>query len=127
MKFSQFCDMTENTANEQRFFQLMQEKEDLQAFVQIAQSEYKNIPLVGKFSVALAELVDCGSIAEFRHSEHYDYIKDWEFKFDFDSGNLTIVPSDVHIKKFAKILMVIFAVITAIVVYRKFCRRKKCK
>ena len=122
MRFSQFCDMAENTEQEQQFFQFLK-----QDFVQDPMREHsaklKCIPIIGKVLTAIFALAKSENIAEFRQSRHYRHLMNWDVKFD--GNNLEINTSDVQKKKVLKILAVIGAVLAILVICRKCCCRKK--
>jgi hypothetical protein len=123
MKFSQFCDMAENTEQEQQLFQLLK-KDEMKEFSQIME-KMSTIPIVGGIFAAIFALSKSESIAEFKQSEHYRHIMDCSFKVNFDTGSLYVGPSDVQKKKMVKVLAVICIVVTALIIYRKLrCCRK---
>jgi len=123
MRFSQFCDMVENTEQEQQLLQFLKQDDMKQAekvFVKLAR-----FPIMGKRFTALTALGNYENLAAFKQSEHYNHIKDWSFAIDFDKKSLYISPNDEQKKKALKILAIIGIVITLIMISRKFCNRRK--
>ena len=123
MKFSQFCDIAENTEQEQQLLQMLK-KDDMKEFKKIM-AKMRRIPVIGKLFAAILALSKSENIAEFRQTEHYPNIKNWDFKVDFDKGSLSINPSDIQKKKMINVLAVIGVVITVLLICRKLCCRKK--
>jgi len=123
MKFSQFCDIAENTEQEQQLLQMLK-KDDMKEFKKIM-AKMRRIPVIGKLFAAILALSKSENIAEFRQTEHYPNIKNWDFKVDFDKGSLSINPSDIQKKKMINVLAVICVVITVLLICRKLCCRKK--
>ena len=123
MRFSEFCDMAENTEQEQQLLQFL-EQEDMEQAEKVF-SKMTRVPIIGKLFSAVIALRDYESIAAFKQSEHYPHIKNWDFTIDFDKKSLYIGPNDEQKKKALKIFAIFGAVITLIVICRKLCRRKK--
>ena len=127
MKFSEFCDSIENTEQEQQFLQFMKDDENFgEAKKYLVKAE--KIPVVGKVCTALMALSDYDSIAEFKESEYYPQIMDWNITFDPEAKSLSLNPGEAQMKQVKKAAMVfgiVVAVIAAIVLIRKFCCRKK--
>ena len=123
MKFSQFCEMAENTEQERQLLQFLKEEE----MTQVAEimAKMARVPVVGNACAAIVALINCDSIAEFRRSAHYKHLMNFNFTFDFDQRDLFITPSDAQRKNIAKVLAVIGASTTLLILYRKFCSRKK--
>jgi len=121
MRFSQFCDMAENTEQEQQLLQFFKNDEQVEKIF----SKMTCIPVVGKLCKSLLAMGDYESISAFRQSEHYDPIKDWNFAVDFDKKSLSLTPNDEQKKKAINILIIIIAVIMVLKMYRKICNRKK--
>jgi len=124
MKFSEFCDVIENTEQEQQFLQFLKEDADFSEVKENLEN-VKNIPVLGKICMAMVALLDSESIAEFRESEYYPQFMDWNITFDADAKSLSLTPGDAQIKKAVKVLSIIFAVITVLLLVRKLRRRKK--
>ena len=125
MKFSDYCDTFENTDDEQRLLQFL-EKGDLKEAKKVF-SKLAGIPVIGKLFAALTALSDYESIAAFKASGHYENIKDWDFKIDLDKRSLSINPNEEQKKKFVKVVKIVAAVITIIIICRKIRRRGKRK
>jgi len=123
MKFSQFCDITENTEQEQQLFEMLK-KDDMKTFTKVM-ANMSRIPVIGKLFAAILALSKSESIASFKQSEHYPNIKDWDFKVDFDNSGLYVTPSDTQKKKMVKVLAVIGVIVTVLLICRKLCCRKK--
>ena len=127
MKFSEFCDSVENTEQEQQFLQFMKEDENFgEAKKHLVKAE--KIPVVGKVCTALVALSDYDSIAEFRESEYYPQIMDWDITYDPEAKSLSLNPGEVQmkqIKKAATVFGIVVAVLVALVLVLKFCRCKK--
>ena len=131
MKFSEFCDMAENTEKEAQLFQYFKDSEFFNESGEVtlkgAAAKLKSIPLLGKILAAVIALAESESIAEFRQTEHYGYIKNWNLSFDPDgeSEHFALSPSSEQIQKIVKIIAIASTVITLLLLCRKFCRRKK--
>jgi hypothetical protein len=126
MKFSDYCSMIENTEKEQEFFKFLKENDNMNEVKHILEGK-KSIPIVGKVISALLALASSESIAEFRQSEHYDNLKDWNLNFDPEKGSFVLNPGKEQAAKAAKIIFAIIAVIGLLVLCKKYCRRKKNK
>ena len=124
MRFSQFCDTAENTEQEQQLLQFL--KQDDMKQVEKIFSKLAKIPIIGKVIAAVSALGNYESIAAFRQSMHYNHIKDWEFKIDFDKKSMTISPNEEQKKKAIRVVATIGAVIALIAILHKLCC-KKCK
>ena len=123
MKFSEFCDIAENTEQEQQLLQFFKQDDMQEAEKVFAKLTY--VPIVGKLFAAVIALGNYESIADFKQSEHYDHIKDWNFDVDFDKRSLNITPNNAQKKKALKVLAIIFTVIMLMVLFRKLrCRSK---
>ena len=122
MTFSQFCDAAENTEQEQQLFQMLK-KDELKVFRDMM-AKMRRMPITGKIFAALLALCACDSIAAFRQSEHYQHIKDYNFKVDFDRNSLYLNPSDAQKKQMAKALAVIGATAAILLICKKMCCRK---
>jgi len=123
MKFSQFCEEAENTEKEQQLLQFL--KEDEMRQVEQIMAKMARVPIIGKSCTAVIALINCDSLAEFKRSAHYKHLMNFNFTFDFDQRDLFITPSDAQIKNIVKVLAVIGASTTLLILYRKFCSRKK--
>ena len=123
MRFSQFCDMAENTEQEQQLLQFL--KQDDMEQVEKVFAKMTRVPIIGKLFAAVIALGNYDSIAAFKQSEHYHNIKNWNFAVNFEKKSMFITPNEEQRKKALKIFAVFGAVITLIVICRKFCRRKK--
>ena len=123
MRFSQLCDRAENTGQEQQLLQIFKQEELKKAenvFVKLTR-----IPIIGKLFSAVIALGDYESITSFKQSEYYNNIKDWNFDIDFDKKSFSIGPSEEQQRKAMKVLAIIGAIITLIIICRKLCCRKK--
>ena len=123
MKFSEFCDSIENTEQEQQFLQYLKDDD---GFGQAKQhlEKAKKIPVVGKVCMALVALSDFDSIAEFKASEYYPQIMDWDITFDSEAKSLSLNLSDAQKKKAAKVFFVVAAVVAALLIFLKV---RRCK
>ena len=126
MKFSELCDMAENTEQEQQLLQYFRQDgmEDVeQVFAKLAR-----IPILGKIFTALIAMGDCESIAQFRRTRHYRSLMNWDFDIDFEQRNLQINASDEQKQKIMKIATAIsagIALAALAVICRKLCRRRR--
>jgi len=129
MKFSEFCDSIENTEQEQQFLQFMKDDENFgEAKKYLVKAE--KIPVVGKVCTALVALSDFDNIAEFRESEYYPQIMDWDITYDPEAKSLSLNPGEAQMKQVKKAAMVfgiVVAVIATLVVFLKICRCRKRK
>ena len=123
MRFSQFCDQAENTEQEQQLLQFFQQDDMKEA--ETGFKKFTRIPIVGKIFAAVVALRDYDSIADFRESEHYRNIKDWDFSVDFEKKSLLIRPNEEQRRKALKILAIVGGVTTLIIMFRKLCCRRK--
>ena len=123
MRFSEFCDMAENTEQEQQLLQFFK-----QGGMEIPKKIFARmsyIPIMGKVFTALIAIGNYKSIAEFRQTAHYRNLMNWNFAIDFDKKNLSINPNDEQIKKARKIMLAIAIGVALLVICRKLCCRKK--
>jgi len=126
MKFSQLCDRVENTEQEQQLLQFFK-CDDMKEVANIFK-KMTRVPVFGKLFSAVIALGDYESISSFKQSKYYNNIKDWNFEINFgDKKSLSIGPSELQQKKAMKIFAVVSIIITLIILYRKFCYRKKNK
>jgi len=123
MKFSQFCEAAENTEQEMQLLQFLKEGEMKQ--VEQIMAKMARVPVVGKFCAAIVALINCDSIAEFKQSTHYRHLKNFDFTFDYDKRNLLITLNDAQKEKIKKVLAVVGVSTTLLILYRKFCNKKK--
>ena len=123
MKFSEFCDMAENTEQEQQLFELL-EKDGIK-MLDDKLPKLQRIPILGKTITAIVALAKCKNIAEFRQSKEYRNLMNWNFDINFDTGSLSVSPSDIHYKKIKKILAVVGVSIAVLLICRKLCCSKK--
>jgi len=128
MKFSEFCDSVESVEQEQQFLQYV--KEEYKEMKEVKEDKNaaavtKRIPFVGKMMFALAALADCESLAEFTESEYYPVLKDWEVTFDPVTNKFGMDVSAKQKKTAGKIVITAVAVIVALLIVLKICRRKK--
>jgi len=121
MKFSQFCEMAENTEQERQLLQFLKEEE----MTQVAEimAKMARVPVVGNACAAIVALINCDSIAEFRQSAHYKHLMNFNFTFDFEKRNLLITPSDAQKKIIKRVLAAIGVSVTLLLLHQKFCHR----
>ena len=123
MRFSQVCDLVENTEQEQQLLQFF--KQDDMGPVETVFAKMSNVPIIGKLFAALIALSNYDSIASLKQSEYYQNLKNWNFDIDFDKKSLYIRPNDEQIKTALKVLAAIGTIITLIVICWKLCCCKK--
>ena len=128
MTFSEFCAMAENTELEQQLFEQLKTDKDMSELKEVL-SKLKHIPVVGKTLEALAMLGDYESIADFKQTEYYPHIMNWNFAFEPDKKSISLNPSKDMLKDMRKkaipVLGVIAAVIVLLVLLKKCCNRRK--
>jgi len=118
MKFADYLDLVENTEDEQLLLKNAAEIRD-----DIAKVTW--IPIVGKILTALIVLGECENIAEFRQSEQYDVIKDWNIEVsDIKKGHFSLYPSDAHLQIIKTVIIVVGAVLTLLWLRRKLRRKR---
>ena len=118
MVFSEFLDSIEGTEKEQIFISFMAKSKD-------ALAEVPRIPFLGKVLSAIAYMANCESISEFRQSEHYEYLKDWNVGLhDIDKGHLSIYPSNEILLKIFKVISLGAAGFGLLLLCRKLRRRR---
>ena len=123
MRFSKYCDMVENTEQEQQLLQFL--KEDEMQTAKQALAKIVRFPFVGKLCAALVALIDTDSLAEFRQSSHYHSIKDFNIDFDYEKRDLDIDPGDEQMAQIKKVLLMIGASFALLLLCRKVFYRKK--
>lgn len=123
MTFSQYCDMVENTEQEQAFFQFLR-NDEMKAF-ESSLRKLTRIPVLGELFAALIELKNYESLAEFKESEHYANIRDWNFKVNTEKGTLIISPGDIHLKQIKKIAAIIGVSVALLAICKKLRSRGK--
>ena len=126
MTFAQFCETAENTELEQQLLKYLNENEEMQKAKEVLE-RMQTAPVVGKLCVAINALSDCASLAEFKQTEHYQNVKDWNFSFDPDKGHLSFQPSSDMMKKGLKIVSAIGAGLAALILCLRYCRSRKRK
>ena len=127
MKFSEYCDMVENTENDQQLIQYFREMEEMDT-IKNALLKAQRIPVVGKACVAIVALTEAESLAAFKETEHYQLIKDWNFNFDPEAKTFSFNPSSEQMQKAMKVMRIVsivLSVVTLTLLCRKLCRRKK--
>ena len=120
MTFAQYCDMVESTEQEQQLLDYMRSSDDFNQLDEVVE-KLKFIPIAGKVLVALSALGKVESIAEFRQTQHYRHLMNWEFTFD---NGISLSPGEVHRKKALKVLAVI-GVVLGFLLLRRILRCKK--
>ena len=123
MKFSQFCEMAENTEKEQQLLQFL--KEDEMKTVEQILAKMTHIPFAGKICAAVVALINSESIAAFKQSGHYRQLMNMDFNFDFDKRSLQVSPSDAQKEQIKKAFAMIGGGIALLLILRKLFRRKK--
>jgi len=123
MKFSEYCDMVENTEQEQQLFEFMRNDSNMQEAWTVME-KMQTMPVIGKIITALGELGDAESIAAFRQTEHYPHIMNFEFNFDPDKGDFSLAPSVEQQKIMKMVFAAIVAGIVLLVVCCKLRRRR---
>ena len=125
MRFSQFCDIAENTEQEQQLLKFL--KQDKMKQAEKVFTKLTRVPIFGSLFAALIALGNYESIAAYKQSEHYRHIKDWNFKIDFHKNSLSISPNDEQKKKAQRFLAITGSVIVLIIICRKLCCRRNCR
>ena len=124
MKFSDYCDMIENTQQEQELFEFMRSNESMQEAWEVME-KMQNVPVLGKVIAALGKLPEYESIAAFRESEHYPHLMNWNISFDAEKGSFSLSPGPKHVEVIKGIASVIGLVVLLLVVCRKWRKRGK--
>jgi len=123
MKFSQYCDQAENTEQEQKLLKFF--KQDDMSIVEKIFAKFSCVPIMGRVFSALNAMGDYESIAEFKKSEHYQNLKNWNFNINYDRKSLYITPTDEQRRKALKIFAIIGIIISLIAIcYKMGCCRK---
>ena len=95
MVISKYLDSIEGTDKEPMLLKGMVELTKQEVILQLMDK-----PGVGVIFNALAVLGNSESIADFRRTEHYMYIKDWGITvFDLETGAVSIYPGPKHLKR----------------------------
>ena len=122
MLFSTYMEFLEGTDKEAAFFETFAEAR--QGLAEVPPNvKLGKIPFVGRMITAIIALVEAESIAAFRNTEHYEYLKDWNVKVH--DGGFTMWPGDETIEKIAKVAVAIVGVIVALAVIRKLWKWRK--
>ena len=118
MKFHKLLDSVENTDKEELLRQRISEVKEYIMPVQ-------RVPFAGKPIRALIAFGDFKSAADFKQSQHYADIKDWNVTvaLEGDNKSIAISPSGVHVKKMLPVLACIGVGISLIVLLKM----KRCK
>jgi membrane protein insertase Oxa1/YidC/SpoIIIJ len=124
MKFSDYCDIIENTEEEQQMFQYMKQDEDIKSLKE-ALPKIKRIPFFGKLFTALVAMEEYESIAEFKESEHYKHLMNWSITFDSEAGNMSITATNEQQQKAKNVIVPIVVAVILLVMCVKCWRRKK--
>ena len=122
MKFSDYCDMIENTPEEQELLEFMRSDASMQEAWEVLE-KMQNMPVLGKVITALGELPEYESLADFRASEHYPHLMNWDISFDAERGSFAVSPGPKHMLVFKCIVAAIGLGVLLLVVCRKM--RKK--
>ncbi|MCL1888029.1 MAG: hypothetical protein FWF96_04065, partial [Kiritimatiellaeota bacterium] len=80
---------------------------------------------VGKLVFAMAALADCDSLAQFKQSEYYPVLMDYETEYNPDKETFSMQLGTEQKLKAAKTCLAIIGVITALVIVFKICRCKR--
>jgi len=94
MVISKYLDSVEGTEKEAMLISGMVKLTEEEAIIQLMDK-----PGVGKIFTALAALGNSECIADFKQTEHYGNIKDWNITvFDLEKGFISINPGPKHLK-----------------------------
>ena len=121
MTFGEWCETAVNTEEEERFFEFMQ-RDDMQELEDVF-LRLQRLPFLGKTFAAMNALDAYETLAEYMESEHYQHIKNWDFKFDADTETFSFQPGPAQRQKCKKVFITIAAVVGVIILCRKFCCR----
>ena len=113
MLLTDYLDTIENTQQEQQFMQHLAELKE--HFVPATK-----IPFVGRMIRALVALGDCGSVTEFKQSEHYPNIRGYNITLmDLEKGYFSITPGREQLAKVIPILGTIVGLLLLWIVLRR--------
>jgi len=119
MNFSEYLDSVENTEKEQQLLACFaKDKADF--------DEVIKVPIVGKLKLfgAWAALANAESISEFKQTEHYGYLKSWEFiEHDLENGGFSLYPGAVLRKK----IFTIMAIVGLAILFLVWCCKRRSK
>ena len=124
MKFSDYCDMIEGTDAERELLEFMRKDESMQEAWEVLE-KMQNVPVLGKIITALGELPEYDSIAEFRESEYYPYLMNWNFDFDPEKGSFILNPGPKHMAIIKAVAAGVGCAVVLAVVCKMCCKRKK--
>ena len=116
MLLTNYLDSIENTEQEQEFLHELAELRE--HFVPAAK-----VPFVGKKIAALIDLIDCGSISDFRDAGYYDDFDGWEI-VHHKIGGFSIYPGKEQMRKALAVVGLIFGLIV-LAIFIKKCTCKK--
>ena len=122
MKVSEYFDSIEGTEQERVFLEKFAGMDELQDLKKLTK-----IPLIGKMLKALAALSESGSIADYKTTDNYAHIKDWDIVVrNLEKGDFTIQPGPEQRKKIFKVFIAVSLVVAFIVVLAKLRRCREC-
>ncbi|MCL2235710.1 MAG: hypothetical protein FWB98_04615 [Defluviitaleaceae bacterium] len=120
MRLNEYLLSIEGTEDEGKLFEALEKtgesEEELAAMTQI--------PVAGKLFIALSELYEIGSIAEFKQTPHFDECNNWSAKIDFDKDTFMLYPGPEMRKKIFIALGIFVGAIVGLVMLIKFLRRR---
>jgi len=122
MKFSEYCDMVQNTDKEFELIQFLNDNDGIHELRKVL-PKLKRIPVVGKAIEALMVLADYESLEEFKQTEHYANVANMGFSFNPEKSSLNLSPSSDQVKQLAVVGLAAVAVIVILVMCFRKCRR----
>ena len=122
MNFAEYLDSVENTEQEQQMIQKAGEfKNAIIGNNPAGLEKLKKVPIFGKVFLSLFFLADCNNFDEFRQSEYFDNIKNWDIKVsDLENGNISILPGAKHKKFMLKISIFVCVALFVVCMCRKY-------
>ena len=123
MTFSEYFNSIENTEQEQKALELF-----AKSFSEVKDELAKavNYPFIGKCLRALLALSKATSVTEFKQTDHYNNIKNWDINVDqLEKGNIQINPGPTHKEAIIEVAAMVGALLLGFWLGRKFGKSKK--
>jgi len=121
MKFSTYLESTDNAEQQKR----LQEKIiDLKEHLE----KGAKIPVLGKYVSDLMAYAECESIEDFKKSDHFDRLKDWEIETqELEDGDFgfSFTPGKEQMAKASKIVGMVVGGLILLCLLKKICGKSK--
>lgn len=125
MTVSEYLNSIENTEQEQKALASF-----AKAFCEVKDELAKavNYPFVGKCLRALLALSQATSVTEFKQTNHYNNIKNWDINVDqLEKGNIQVTPGPAHKEAIIEVVAMVGALLLGFWLGGKFGKKKSKK